>query len=356
MSQLAKYKLEYIWLDGYEPVPNLRSKTKVVECADFPTLEELPVWGFDGSSTRQAEGHNSDCLLKPVALFPDPARVNGALVMCEVLLPDETPHPSNSRATIPDDPGTWFGFEQEYFLYQDGAPLGFPREGFPPPQGEYYTGVGYKNVGDVAREIVETHIDLCLDAGINLEGINAEVAKGQWEFQIFGKGSKRAADEVWVARYLLLRLCEKYRVDVNFHPKPLGMEYDWNGSGMHTNFSTTHLRQVGGEEYFEALMNAFDEYKDHHIAVYGPDNHMRLTGLHETQAIDKFNYGIANRGASVRVPHSFVNNGHKGYLEDRRPNSLGDPYQIAGRILQTIETVPTGTVDTSELVPEEVAA
>jgi glutamine synthetase len=346
MSQLTKYKLEYIWLDGYEPVPNLRSKTQVKAFAGFPTLEELPLWGFDGSSTRQADGSDSDCLLKPVAVFPDPARVNGALVMCEVLLPDETPHPSNSRATIPDDPGTWFGFEQEYFLYRDGAPLGFPREGFPPPQGEYYTGVGYKNVGDIAREIVDTHLDLCLDAGLNHEGINAEVAKGQWEFQIFGKGSKRAADEVWIARYLLLRLCEKYRVDVNFHPKPLGMDYDWNGSGMHTNFSTEYLREVGGKEYFEALMTAFDEYKDHHIAVYGPDNHMRLTGLHETQAIDKFNYGVANRGASIRVPHSFVKNGYRGYLEDRRPNSLGDPYAIAGRVLQTIETVSADAVDT----------
>jgi glutamine synthetase len=356
MSQLTKYKLEYIWLDGYEPVPNLRSKTKIVEFDGFPTVEQLPEWGFDGSSTRQAEGSNSDCLLKPAAVFPDPAKVNGALVMCEVLLPDGTPHPSNSRATIPDDPGTWFGFEQEYFLYQDGVPLGFPREGFPPPQGEYYTGVGYKNVGDVAREIVDTHIDLCLDAGIELEGINAEVAKGQWEFQIFGKGSKRAADEVWVARYLLLRLCERYRVDVNFHPKPLGVDYDWNGSGMHTNFSTTHLREVGGKAYFEALMAAFDEYKHEHIAVYGPDNHMRLTGLHETQSIDKFNYGLADRGASVRVPHSFVNSGYKGYLEDRRPNSLGDPYRIAGRILQTIETVPTAAANASERVPEEVAA
>jgi glutamine synthetase len=356
MSQLTKYKLEYIWLDGYEPVPNLRSKTKIVAYAEFPTLEELPEWGFDGSSTRQAEGSNSDCILKPVAVFPDPARVNGALVMCEVMLPDGSAHPSNSRATIPDDPGTWFGFEQEYFLYQDGVPLGFPREGFPPPQGEYYTGVGFRNVGDIAREIVDTHIDLCLDAGIELEGINAEVAKGQWEFQIFGKGSKRAADEMWVARYLLLRLCEKYRVDVNFHPKPLGTEYDWNGSGMHTNFSTEHLREVGGQDYFEALMAAFDDLKDEHIAVYGPDNHMRLTGLHETQTIDKFNYGVADRGASVRVPHSFMNNGHRGYLEDRRPNSLGDPYRIAGRILQTIELVPTSISSTAERVPEEALA
>jgi glutamine synthetase len=338
---MAKFKLEYIWLDGYEPVPNLRSKTKIVEFADTPTADELPVWGFDGSSTRQAEGSNSDCLLQPVAVFPDPTRRNGLLVMCEVLLPDGTPHPSNSRATIPDDPDTWFGFEQEYFLYRDGVPLGFPREGFPAPQGEYYTGVGYRNVGEVAREIVNEHIELCLEAGINLEGINAEVAKGQWEFQIFGEGSKQAADEVWIARYLLLRLCERYRVDVNFHPKPLGAEHDWNGSGMHTNFSTKHMREVGGEEYFESLMAAFEEYKDEHIEVYGPDNHLRLTGLHETQSIDTFNYGLADRGASIRIPHSFLRNDYRGYLEDRRPNSLGDPYRIAGRILQTIETVPT---------------
>ncbi len=353
---MTKYKLEYIWLDGYEPVPNLRSKTKIVEFAGAPSVDDLPVWGFDGSSTRQAEGSNSDCLLQPVAVFPDPARTNGLLVMCEVLLPDGSPHPSNSRATIPDDPGTWFGFEQEYFLYRDGVPLGFPREGFPLPQGEYYTGVGYKNVGDVAREIVDTHIDLCIDAGINIEGINAEVAKGQWEFQIFGKGSKRAADELWIARYLMLRLCEAYRVDVNFHPKPLGVEHDWNGSGMHTNFSTEHMREVGGQEYFEALMSAFDKAKNEHIAVYGPDNHMRLTGLHETAAIDEFTYGLADRGASIRIPHSFVNNGHRGYLEDRRPNSLGDPYRIAGRILQTIEEVPAEVDDSSLREPERAVA
>jgi glutamine synthetase len=338
---MTKFKLEYIWLDGYEPTPNLRSKTKIVAFAKTPTLDELPLWNFDGSSTRQAEGSSSDCFLQPVAVFPDPARENGLLVMCEVLTPEGELHPSNSRGTIPDDPDAWFGFEQEYFLYRDGAPLGFPKEGFPAPQGEYYTGVGYKNVGDVARSIVDEHIDLCLAAGIELEGINAEVAKGQWEFQIFGKGSKRAADELWVARYLLMRLCERFGVDVNWHCKPLGAELDWNGSGLHTNFSTKYMREVGGDAYFADLMAAFDMYKHDHIAVYGPDNHLRLTGLHETQSIDKFNHGVADRGASVRVPHAFVQAGYRGYLEDRRPNSLGDPYRIAGRILQTIETVPT---------------
>ena len=216
---MAKYKLEYIWLDGYEPVPNLRGKTQVKEFDGFPKLEELPIWGFDGSSTRQAEGHNSDCMLKPVAVFPDSTKKNGALVMCEVMMPDgKTPHRTNGRATILDDPDAWFGYEQEYFLFKDGAPLGFPKGGgFPPPQGKYYTGVGYDAVGCIAREIVDTHLDLCLDAGINHEGINAEVAKGQWEFQIFGKGSKKAADQMWIARYILMRLCEKYGVDVNFH-------------------------------------------------------------------------------------------------------------------------------------------
>src|ERR1700756_4830767 len=337
---MAKYKLEYIWLDGYEPVPNLRSKTKIVEYSKFPKLSELPWWGFDGSSTRQAEGKSSDCMLKPVAVYPDSTRKNGALVMCEVYMPDKkTPHPSNSRAGILDDSDAWFGFEQEYFLYKDGARLGFPTGGTsPPPQGEYYTGGGFKNVGNIAREIVDTHLDLCLAAGINHEGINAEVAKGQWEYQIFGKGSKTAADQVWVARFLLARLCETYEVDVQLHCKPIFV--DWNGFGFHCNFSTKYMREVGGKEYFEALMAAFDKFKNEHIAVYGPDNHLRLTGLHETQSIDKFNYGIANRGASVRVPHSFVNSGYKGYLEDRRPNSAGDPYKIASRILQTIATVP----------------
>jgi glutamine synthetase len=278
-------------------------------------------------------------VLKPVAVYPDTTKRNGAIVMNEVLHADLTPHSTNARATILDDPETWFGFEQEYFLYQNGRPLGFPETGYPAPQGPYYTGVGYANVGDIAREIVDKHLDLCIDAGINHEGINAEVAKGQWEFQIFGKGSKKAADEMWVARYLLQRLCEKYKVDINYHCKPLG-DTDWNGSGMHSNFSTKYMREVGGKDYFEALMAAFDKYKNEHIAVYGPDNHLRLTGLHETQSIDKFNYGVANRGASIRVPNSFPKNGYKGYLEDRRPNSQGDPYKIASRILQTIATVP----------------
>jgi glutamine synthetase len=333
---MAKYKLEYIWLDGKQPIPELRGKTTIKSFDSAPTLADLPLWGFDGSSTMQAEGHKSDCILKPVALYPDASRKDGYLVMCEVMHPDGTPHSTNARASYDDDPDLWLGFEQEYFLYQEGRPLGFPKEGFPGPQGPYYCGVGYKYMGSVARQIVEEHLDLCLAAGINHEGINAEVAKGQWEFQIFGKG-KKAADDLWIARYLMARLCEKYEVDFVLYCKPI--KGDWNGSGMHTNFSNKYIREVGGKDYLESLMDAFERNIDEHIAVYGPDNHLRLTGLHETQAIDKFSYGLSDRGASIRLPVNFIRNGYKGYLEDRRPNSEADPYQIVCRLLKTISDV-----------------
>lgn len=338
---MAKYKFEYIWLDGYTPVPNLRGKTRLGDEAP-ESVEDLPLWGFDGSSTQQAEGSSSDCVLKPVKFYPDVARgENAYLVLCEVMLPDGvTPHPSNHRATIVDDEGTWFGLEQEYFLFEDGRPLGWPADGFPSPQGEYYCGVGFNNVGSIAREIVEEHLDLCIGAGINHEGINGEVAKGQWEFQVFAKGSKNCADDIWMARYLLDRLCEKYELSVEYHCKPF--QGDWNGSGMHCNFSTEYMRTVGGKDYFLKLMDAFEKNVDEHIAAYGPDNHLRLTGLHETQSIDKFSWGVADRGASVRVPHGFVKDDkYQGYLEDRRPNSQGDPYQICSRVLKTIAEVPT---------------
>jgi len=336
---MTKYKLEYIWLDGKQPIPELRSKTQLKSFEKPPTLADIPLWGFDGSSTMQADGHKSDCVLKPVALYPDGGRKDGYLVLNEVMHPDGTPNSTNMRATIENDPDLWVGFEQENYIYQDGRPLGFPKEGYPGPQGPFYCGVGFKYVGNIARQIVEEHLDLCLYAGINHEGINAEVAKGQWEFQIFGKGSAKAADDLWVARYLMYRLCEKYGIDFVLHCKPI--RGDWNGSGMHTNFSTKHIREVGGKDYLEKLMAAFEKYIPEHIAVYGPDNHLRLTGLHETQAIDKFSYGLSDRGASVRLPVNFVRDGYKGYLEDRRPNSEADPYQIVSRILKTIKTVPT---------------
>jgi glutamine synthetase len=329
-------KLEYIWLDGYEPTQSLRSKTLVER--DFGgKLEDCPMWAFDGSSTEQATGEDSDCLLKPVAIYHDPCRKNSFLVMTEVLNADATPHASNGRATIEDDDDDfWFGFEQEYFLWdiETGRPPGFPANGFPGPQGPYYCSVGAANAH--GRDCVEDHLDACLEAGINLEGINAEVAAGQWEFQVFGKGAKDAGDQTWVARYILERTGEKYGYSINWHPKPFG-KLDWNGSGMHANFSNGAMRENGQEDLFHKICAAFAENIPSHIDVYGADNDQRLTGEHETQAIDQFSYAIADRGASIRIPVGTIADGWKGRLEDRRPASNADPYKVAAAIVTTVK-------------------
>lgn len=330
-------KLEYIWLDGSEPTQGLRSKTKIVK--NFGgTLDDCPMWSFDGSSTQQAAGNSSDCLLKPVAMIPDPARDAGFLVMCEVLNADGSAHVSNGRATIgEDDEDFWFGFEQEYFLWNPDTnkPLGFPENGYPGPQGPYYCSVGAQNA--FGREIVEEHLDNCLKAGIAVEGINAEVAAGQWEFQVFAKGARNAGDQMWLARYLLERTAEKYGVAINWHPKPLG-KLDWNGSGMHANFSNSTLRECGCEATYTSICESFAPYIKEHIEVYGADNHLRLTGQHETQSIDKFSFGVSDRGASIRIPIATIEGGWRGWLEDRRPASNGDPYKVAGRIIETVRT------------------
>jgi glutamine synthetase len=335
-----KAKLEYIWLDGYKPTQKMRSKTKVV--SDFSgKLEDCPMWSFDGSSTEQAEGGTSDCLLKPVYICADPDRKNAYLVMTEVLNHDGTPHESNGRATIDDDDADfWFGFEQEYVLWNidTHTPLGFPAAGyFPAPQGPYYCSVGAEFI--VGREIAEKHLDLCIEAGLNIEGINAEVMKGQWEYQIFAKGAKEAGDQTWIARYLCERVGEEYGVRINLDPKPV--KGDWNGSGMHANFSNTTLRTCGSKETYERICKAFGTSQkiiDSHIDVYGADNEQRLTGAHETQAIDKFSYGVSDRGASIRIPIAAVENGYKGWLEDRRPASNADPYKVAARIIKTVKS------------------
>ena len=273
------HKLEYIWLDGYSPEPNLRSKTKVITSETEPTLESLPIWNFDGSSTQQAEGNFSDCLLKPVKLIRDPQRKNGYLVLCEVLNPDMTPHPSNTRSQIKDNSNMWVGFEQEYFIYDGELPLGHFK-GKMKPQGEYYCGIGSENVS--GRNIVEHHLDVCLSAGLNVTGINAEVALGQWEFQVMGKGTLDSCDQLILCRYLLERVAETYNVKIEYHPKPL--HGDWNGSGLHTNFSNKKMREVGGKDYFDAIFNVFETNHTKHIENYGSDNNMRLTGKHETQS------------------------------------------------------------------------
>ena len=215
---------------------------------------------------------------------------------------------------------------------ETSLPPGFPAGGYPPPQGPYYCSVGAKNAH--CRNLIEEHMDICLEAGLNLEGINAEVAPGQWEYQIFAKGAKRAGDEIWLSRYILERTAEKYGLAVEYHPKPLG-DTDWNGSGMHANFSNEAMRTSGKEETFTKICEEFGKNIERHISVYGAFNDQRLTGAHETQSIEQFSYGVSDRGASIRIPVSTMEDGWIGRLEDRRPSSNADPYKVAAAIVKT---------------------
>ncbi len=328
---MSYYKAEYVWIDGSKPTAKLRSKGKVV-----PMGEEPPIWGFDGSSTNQAPGENSDCVLRPVLECPDPIRGEPhKLVMCEVLLPDMTPHPSNTRAACEAVAGkfesldTWFGIEQEYTFFQGARPLGFPENGFPAPQGGYYCGVGYDEV--FGRDIVEDHMDACIKAELMIGGINGEVMPGQWEFQIGPIGAPAVGDHLWLARWLLYRIGEKYGVSATLDPKPV--RGDWNGAGAHANFSTNVMRE--NYEACIAAAEALSTRHDLHIANYGHRIEERLTGLHETCSFREFRYGVSDRGASVRIPWQVARDG-KGYIEDRRPNANCDPYTVTRLIIETV--------------------
>jgi len=326
----VSYKAEYIWIDGTEPTPLLRSKVKIV-----PDGEKPPIWGFDGSSTNQAPGSNSDCVLQPVFVCPDPIRGGDAkLVLAEVLLTDMTPHPSNTRAECVKvaekyaDQEPWFGIEQEYTFLKDGHPLGWPLGGFPGPQGPYYCGVGSDEIW--GREVVEAHSDACMAAGLAISGTNAEVMMGQWEFQIGPLGPVEAADQLWVARWLLYRIGEEFDIAATLDPKPI--PGDWNGAGAHTNFSTKGMRET-----YDAVITACEALGKNaaqHIENYGDGIQKRLTGLHETAPWTEFSYGVSDRGASVRIPWQ-VEKDKKGYIEDRRPNANCDPYVVTRLITDT---------------------
>jgi glutamine synthetase len=337
-------KAEYIWMDGQEGQKGIRfnemrSKTKVIQEPIKAGSLDFPKWSFDGSSTGQAEGRFSDCILNPVFSCPDPIRGdNHVLVLCEVLNPDSTPHETNTRRKIeelltPDvlAEETLFGFEQEYTMFNKAAKVyGWPEGGFPHPQGPFYCGVGLEAV--YGRPLVEAHMDACIKAGLKISGINAEVMPGQWEFQIGPAGPLEVGDHVMIARWLLHRLGEDFGITCTFEPKP--MEGDWNGAGAHTNYSTKSMRVDGGIKAIHAAIEKLSKKHAEHISSYGLGNERRLTGKHETANINTFKSGVADRGASIRIPLGVSLEG-KGYLEDRRPAANVDPYVVARMLIQT---------------------
>lgn len=344
---------EYIWIDGTKPTARMRGKIKVVDVPSYrPLPGDFPEWNFDGSSTMQACGSDSDVKLKPVRIIrhydEHRTKFQKYFVLCECYDHMDRVHPTNTRAglrTLLDEGGVrdsfkpWIGFEQEYTIYspETNHPLGFPKNGFPLPQGPYYCGVD----GDVAfgRSISEKHLERSLDSGLMIYGTNGEVMPGQWEFQIGKRFEGEEADpllisdQLWLARYILYRTAEEHNVYISLDCKPVFG--DWNGSGCHTNFSTKQTRQSGGIEYIRDAIERLSVTHTDHIAVYGAGLSDRLTGLHETCDINTFRSGVADRGASIRIPQKVQQDG-RGYFEDRRPGANIDPYIVSTKLLETV--------------------
>jgi glutamine synthetase len=368
-----KVFLEYLWLDG-EDTQNIRGKTKVTDTSEsrwdshngLKNVKNYPEWSYDGSSTKQAKagkGNNTDCILKPVFVCDDPFRgVPHKLVLCDVYNPDgKTPHKTNQRIKLKEfldkkklketiewvsngrrlhkkDELPWFGWEQEYTLttkpdYKEGEglPLGFRPNDEPRAQGDYYCGIGSNNV--VGRKIAEEHLEKCVEVGLDVSGINAEVLLGQWEYQIGPVTSLDGSDQLWISRYILHRIAENLGVIVSLHPKPI--EGEWNGSGCHVNFSNKEMREEGGIARILQAIDGLSQTHKEHIDVYGLDNDKRSTGELETSDINKFSYGYSTRDTSVRIPVQ-TKNEEKGYFEDRRPASNCDPYMVSLRMLDTV--------------------
>lgn len=337
----------YIWLDGSTP-QTLRSKDRILNLSSTPKISDFPEWGFDGSSTNQAKQGESDLTLVPVycTKYTHAQEDYRYLVMCEVFNANGTPHYTNKRAELrklmengaaSHDP--LIGFEQEYVLFRGLSPLGWPDRGYPAPQGPFYCGVGADEV--FGRDLVEEHTQACLNAGLMIFGTNAEVMPGQWEFQIgyrdvAGETADplTVSDHVWVARWLLYRIGEKYGISATLANKPV--KGDWNGSGQHTNFSTKETRdpKTGMKSILEAIDRLKNKHAEH-IAVYGPGLDERLTGLHETADMRSFSHGISTRGTSIRIPGSVAKKGY-GYLEDRRPGANANPYEVASVLIKSI--------------------
>ncbi len=327
--------VEYIWLDAKN---NFRSKIRVLDNSNG--ISEIPSWNYDGSSTGQASTESSEVIIKPRATFFNPLlkQLNdnqpNLLCVCDTYDINGNPLSNNHRYNaekifdLKKEEEPWFGLEQEYFMYKKGyyAPLNYSPDVV---QGKFYCSpIVHDKIG---VEIAEEHLIMCCNAGIKISGINAEVAPGQWEFQVGPCIGISAGDHMMAARYILERIAAKKDIKICLHPKPL---HHINGSGCHINYSTKSMREENGlDKIIEAVEKLKLKHKEH-MEVYGDFNELRMTGLHETSSYDNFSCGYGSRKTSIRIGYDTINN-KCGYFEDRRPASNIDPYITTGMIFKT---------------------
>lgn len=335
MIKSSKTIVEYVWIGGKNEI---RSKTRVFNSFLPFDVKYMLDWNYDGSSTWQASDMgDTEIILKPCAIFKDPFRniqdASCYIVLCQTFKSNGEPTETNHRYEanilfnlIENEP--WFGLEQEYFFSNLKTEVTYEWCIDKITEGYHYCGITENNKH---RIIAEKHLQMCIEAGIQISGINAEVAKGQWEFQIGPCEGIEAGDHLIIARYILERLAEGFDIFIVYQPKPRS---NINGSGCHINFSTNETRSENGIEIIYKYIEKLEKNHKTHIDVYGEDNHLRLTGLHETSSIDNFSWGIGTRNTSIRIPNQSFK-GKCGYLEDRRPAANIDPYLATSVIAKT---------------------
>ncbi|KAH9628059.1 hypothetical protein HF086_018034 [Spodoptera exigua] len=227
----------------------------------------------------------------------------------------------------------WFGMEQYFYLMNptDLRPVGWPKGGYPQSSPLYYCGTGGDKI--FGRELIDAHSRCCLYAGIPMWSTNPEVVPSQWQYRVGPSVGINAGDDAWMARFILKILAEQFGVSISFDPKPVA---EWSTSAAGVNFSTLATRGENGISVIQKGIKKLAASHERHIKVYDAhgelDNKTPLSG--ETMT-EKFSAGIADRSCSIRIPRIVAEN-KCGFLEDRRPASNSDPYQVIDALMRTV--------------------
>jgi glutamine synthetase len=319
---MNKIIADYVWIDSGN---DLRYKTKILPNGDY-SIANIPEWSFDGMYTKQATNQNPILVLKPVQLYKNPF-YSGYTVLCEVHVRDdlgERPHPSNSRLVFLDKSVHLDYIQPQYKLtiefYINVQDVQDSKETSRDSLIKNYAGFNVR-----FRNLIDTHLEYCLQAGIDISSTFHVGGTDQWSFSVGPTFGIKAIDDLVIGKYILKRLAERLGVGISFHPCPLGK--DNRGSACLISYSTMQTRFPGGYNEIQRIINKLKLEHSSFISICGEDTHKRLTGEDGTSTISNFSHGVGTTNTSIRIPYNTFRN-KRGCFEDRRPSANADLYKV----------------------------